>query len=163
MSVNYGPVEDRQAMIAVTRAAVEHGVTFLDTAEAYGPFTNEELVGEALAPVRDQVVIAMKFDFEIDPATRERHGPNSRLAHIKQVVEALLSRLQTDGIDPLYQHRENPNVPTEDVTGAVSDFISEGKVKYFGLSEASTQTVRRAHSVQRVSEHRRLVGSACEC
>src|SRR5439155_5801703 len=151
MSTNYGQPEDRQAMIALIRAAVERGVTFFDTAETYGPFTNEELVGEALAPVRDQVVIATKFGFEFDPQTRERRGLNSRPEHIKRSAEASLGRLKTDHIDLLYQHRVDPNVPIEDVAGAVKELIAEGKVRYFGLSEAGVHTIQRAHSVQPVA------------
>jgi aryl-alcohol dehydrogenase-like predicted oxidoreductase len=151
MSANYGPPADRQAMIALIRTAVERGVTFFDTAEVYGPFTNEELVGEALAPVRSQVVIATKFGFDLDPATRERRGGvNSRPGHIKAVAEASLKRLKTDVIDLLYQHRVDPSVPIEDVAGAVQDLIQAGKVRAFGLSEAGAQTIRRAHAVQPV-------------
>jgi aryl-alcohol dehydrogenase-like predicted oxidoreductase len=134
-------------MIALIRTAVEHGVTFFDTAEGYGPFVNEELVGEALAPLRDQVVIATKFAFDIDPKTKERRGLNSRPEHIKQVAEASLKRLRTEVIDLFYQHRVDPNVPIEDVAGAVKDLIAEGKVKHFGLSEAAANTIRRAHAV----------------
>ena len=137
-------------MIAVIRAAVELGVTFFDTAEVYGPFTNEELVGEALAPVRDQVVIATKFGFHFDENGKQA-GLNSRPEHIKQVAEASLKRLRTEVIDLLYQHRVDPNVPIEDVAGAVKDLIHEGKVKHFGLSEAGVQTIRRAHAVQPVT------------
>jgi aryl-alcohol dehydrogenase-like predicted oxidoreductase len=151
MSANYGPPENRQDMIALIRAAVDRGVTFFDTAEVYGPFTNEDLVGEALAPLRDQVVIATKFGFDIDPQTHERRGFNSRPEHIRQVVEASLKRLRTDRIDLLYQHRVDPDVPIEDVAGTVKDLIADGKVKYFGLSEAGAQTVRRAHAVQPVA------------
>jgi aryl-alcohol dehydrogenase-like predicted oxidoreductase len=151
MSTNYGPAENRQEMIALIRSAVEQGETFFDTAEVYGPFINEELVGEALAPVRDQVVIATKFGFEIDPGTKERKGFNSQPEHIRKVVEASLKRLRTDCIDLLYQHRVDPNVPIEDVAGAVKDLIEKGKVKYFGLSEAGAQTLRRAHAVQPVA------------
>ena len=147
MSTNYGPAEDRQKMIALMRTAVERGVTFFDTAEVYGPFTNEDLVGEGLAPVRDQVIIATKFGFDIDPTTSERKGFNSRPEHIKQVAEASLKRLRTDVIDLFYQHRVDPNIPIEDVAGAVKDLIAEGKVKHFGLSEAGAQTIRRAHAV----------------
>ena len=150
MSTNYGPAEDRQKMIALMRTAVDRGVNFFDTAEVYGPFTNEELVGEGLAPVRDQVVIATKFGFDIDPETKERRGLNSRPEHVKQVAEASLKRLRTDVIDLFYQHRVDPNVPIEDVAGAVKDLIAEGKVRHFGLSEASAQTMRRAHAVQPV-------------
>jgi len=147
MSMNYGPPENRQDMIALLRSAVDRGVTFFDTAELYGPFTNEELVGEGLAPVRDQVVIATKFGFDIDPQTRERRGLNSRPEHIKQAAEASLKRLRVEAIDLFYQHRVDPNVPIEEVAGAVKDLIAAGKVKYFGLSEASAQTIRRAHTV----------------
>jgi aryl-alcohol dehydrogenase-like predicted oxidoreductase len=147
MSVNYGPAPDKQEMIALIRTAVEHGVTFFDTAEGYGPFVNEELVGEALAPLRDQVVIATKFGHDIDPKTKERRGLNSRPEHIKLVAEASLKRLRTEVIDLFYQHRVDPNVPIEDVAGAVKDLIAEGKVKYFGLSEAAANTIRRAHAV----------------
>jgi aryl-alcohol dehydrogenase-like predicted oxidoreductase len=151
MSANYGPPENSQEMIALIRYAVDQGVTFFDTAEVYGPFTNEELVGEALAPVRDKVVIATKFGFDIDPQTRERKGFNSRPEHIKQVAEASLKRLKTDRIDLFYQHRVDPNVPIEDVAGALRDLIREGKVKHFGLSEASAATMRRAHAVHPVA------------
>jgi aryl-alcohol dehydrogenase-like predicted oxidoreductase len=151
MSVNYGPTPDKQEMIALIRTAVEHGVTFFDTAEAYGPFVNEELVGEALAPLRDQVVIATKFGFDIDLETRQRRGLNSRPEHIRQAVEASLKRLKVDTIDLLYQHRVDPNVPIEDVAGTVRAIIEEGKVKYFGLSEVSAQTIRRAHAVHPVA------------
>ncbi|NBJ10675.1 aldo/keto reductase [Microvirga arsenatis] len=152
MSANYGPPADRQAMIGLIRTAVERGVTFFDTAEVYGPFTNEELVGEALAPVRSQVVVATKFSFELDPATKERRGGvNSRPEHIKAVADASLKRLNTDVIDLLYQHRVDPNVPIEDVAGAVQDLIQAGKVRAFGLSEAGAQTIRRAHAVQPVA------------
>jgi aryl-alcohol dehydrogenase-like predicted oxidoreductase len=151
MSVNYGPPEDRQQMIALIRAAVDRGVTFFDTAEVYGPFSNEELVGDALAPVRDQVVIATKFGFDIDPQTGERRGLNSRPDHIREVVEGSLKRLKTDRIDLLYQHRVDPDIPIEDVAGTVRDLIQEGKVTYFGLSEASALTLRRAHVVQPVA------------
>jgi aryl-alcohol dehydrogenase-like predicted oxidoreductase len=151
MSANYGPPADRQEMIALIGAAVDRGVTFFDTAEVYGPFTNEELVGEALAPFRDQVVIATKFGFDIDPETKERRGLNSRPAQIRQAVEASLKRLKTDTIDLLYQHRVDPDVPIEDVAGTVKDLIEEGKAKYFGLSEVSAQTIRRAHAVHPVA------------
>ncbi|MBZ5493784.1 MAG: aldo/keto reductase [Acidobacteriia bacterium] len=148
MSTNYGPTDDKQKMIGVLRAAVDRGVTFFDTAEVYGPFTNEELVGEALQPVRDRVIIATKFGFDIDPKTGERSGRfDSRPEHIRKVTEASLKRLRTDHIDLLYQHRVDPNVPIEDVAGTVKDLISQGKVRYFGLSEASAQTLRRAHAV----------------
>jgi aryl-alcohol dehydrogenase-like predicted oxidoreductase len=148
----YGQPGNRQDMIALTRAAVERGVTFFDTAEAYGPFANEELVGEALAPMRDQVVIATKFGFDIDLQTGERSGGvNSRPEHIKAVAEASLKRLKTDRIDLFYQHRVDPNVPMEDVAGAVRNLIAEGKVRHFGLSEASAASIRRAHAVQPVA------------
>jgi aryl-alcohol dehydrogenase-like predicted oxidoreductase len=150
MSFGYGPAADRQEMIALIRAAFERGVTFFDTAEAYGPYTNEELVGEALAPVRDQVVIATKFGFEFDSEGQQR-GLNSRPEHIKQVVESSLERLDVDTIDLLYQHRVDPEVPIEDVAGAVSDLIEEGRVRHFGLSEPGAQTIRRAHAVQPVT------------
>jgi aryl-alcohol dehydrogenase-like predicted oxidoreductase len=150
MSYGYGPAADKNEMISLIRAAVERGVTFFDTAEAYGPFANEELVGEALAPVRDQVVIATKFGFTFGPKG-EQTGVNSRPEHIRQVAESSLKRLRTDAIDLLYQHRVDPNVPIEDVAGAVKDLIREGKVKHFGLSEAGVQTIRRAHAVQPVT------------
>jgi aryl-alcohol dehydrogenase-like predicted oxidoreductase len=150
MSVMYGPPKDRQEMISVIRAAVELGVTFFDTAEVYGPFVNEDLVGEALAPVRAQVVIATKFGFQFDEAGKQA-GMNSRPDHIKQVADASLKRLRTDVIDLFYQHRVDPNVPIEDVAGAVKDLIQSGKVKHFGLSEAGVQTIRRAHAVQPVT------------
>jgi aryl-alcohol dehydrogenase-like predicted oxidoreductase len=149
MSFGYGPATDKQEAIAVIRAAFERGVTFFDTAEVYGPFTNEELVGEALAPFRDQVVIASKYGFDI--ANGGIVGLNSRPEHIKQVTEASLRRLRTDHIDLYYQHRVDPNVPIEDVAGAVKDLIQEGKVKHFGLSEAGAKTIRRAHAVQPVT------------
>jgi len=152
MSSAYGPAADKQEMIALIRAAVERGVTLFDTAEAYGPFVNEELVGEALAPVRSAVVIATKFGFDINPNTGARSsGLNSRPEHIKQVAEAALKRLGTDVIDLFYQHRVDPDVPIEDVAGAVSGLIQAGKVKHFGLSEAAAQTIRRAHAVQPVT------------
>jgi aryl-alcohol dehydrogenase-like predicted oxidoreductase len=151
LSFGYGPAVDRQAGISLIRSAVERGVTFFDTAEVYGPFTNEELVGEALAPVRKQVVIATKFGFDIDPKTGKQQGLDSRPAHIKEVAEASLKRLKIDAIDLFYQHRVDPNVPIEDVAGAVKDLIREGKVKHFGLSEAGVQTIRRAHAVQPVA------------
>jgi aryl-alcohol dehydrogenase-like predicted oxidoreductase len=151
MSFGYGPPADRQEMIKLIHSAVEQGVTFFDTAEVYGPFTNEELVGEALAPVRNQVVIATKFGFKLDPSTGKQSGLDSRPEHIKQVVEASLKRLKTDAIDLLYQHRVDPDVPIEDVAGAVKELIQEGKVKHFGLSEAGVQTIRRAHAVQPVT------------
>jgi aryl-alcohol dehydrogenase-like predicted oxidoreductase len=152
MSFSYGPPKDKQEMIALTRAAVDRGVTFFDTAEVYGPFTNEELVGEALEPVRDKVVIATKFGFKIDPEGKKRwSGLDSRPEHIKQVVEGSLKRLRTDVIDLLYQHRVDPDVPIEDVAGAVKDLIQQGKVKHFGMSEAGVNTIRRAHAVQPVT------------
>jgi len=147
MSYGYGPAADRQEMISLIGSAVERGVTFFDTAEAYGPFTNEELVGEALATFRGQVVIATKFGFDIDAFP----GLNSRPEHIKQVAEASLNRLKLDAIDLFYQHRVDPNVPIEDVAGAVKELIQEGKVKHFGLSEAGAQTIRRAHAIQPVT------------
>jgi aryl-alcohol dehydrogenase-like predicted oxidoreductase len=146
MSSGYGPAGNKQEMIALIRTAVERGVTFFDTAEVYGPFTNEELVGEALAPVRDQVVIATKFGFKIDS-----EGVDSRPEHIREVAEASLKRLKTETIDLFYQHRVDPSVPIEDVAGVIKDLIQEGKVKYFGLSEAGVKTIRRAHAVQPVT------------
>jgi aryl-alcohol dehydrogenase-like predicted oxidoreductase len=151
MSFGYGPPVDQQTGISLIRSAVERGVTFFDTAEVYGPFTNEELVGEALAPVREQVVIATKFGFDIDPGTSQQRGLNSRPEHIKQVAEASLKRLKTGVIDLFYQHRVDPDVPIEDVAGAVKDLIRQGKVRHFGLSEAGAQTIRRAHAVQPVA------------
>jgi aryl-alcohol dehydrogenase-like predicted oxidoreductase len=151
MSFGYGPPADKQEMISLIRSAVEGGVTFFDTAEVYGPFTNEELVGEALAPFRDRVVIATKFGFKLDPATGKQAGLDSRPAHIKQVAEASLKRLRTDVVDLFYQHRVDPDVPIEDVAGAVKDLIHAGKVRHFGLSEAGVQTIRRAHAVQPVT------------
>lgn len=151
MSFGYGPPKDKQEMIGVIRAAVDRGVTFFDTAEVYGPFINEELVGEALAPFRRQVVIATKFGFDIDPQTRRQIGLNSRPDHIRQVAEASLRRLNTDVIDLFYQHRVDPAVPIEDVAGAVKDLIVQGKVKHFGLSEAGVNVIRRAHAVQPVT------------
>jgi aryl-alcohol dehydrogenase-like predicted oxidoreductase len=151
MSFGYGPAGEKQEMIAVIRRAVERGVTFFDTAEVYGPFTNEELVGEALAPFRDQVVIATKFGFKIDPNTGKQIGLDSRPEHIKEVAGASLKRLKTDVIDLFYQHRVDPNVPIQDVAGAVKELIQQGKVKHFGLSEAGVQTIRRAHAVQPVT------------
>jgi aryl-alcohol dehydrogenase-like predicted oxidoreductase len=154
MSFGYGPAGDKQEMISLLRAAVERGVTFFDTAEVYGPFTNEELVGEALAPFRGQMVIATKFGFDtrVDPGgTKVAPTLNSRPEHIKAVAEASLQRLQVDAIDLFYQHRVDPEVPIEDVAGAVKDLIQEGKVKHFGLSEAGVQTIRRAHAVQPVT------------
>jgi aryl-alcohol dehydrogenase-like predicted oxidoreductase len=151
MSFSYGPPKDKQEMISVIRAAVERGVTFFDTAEVYGAFTNEELVGEALAPFRDQVVIATKFGFKIDLNTGKQAGLDSRPEHIKEVAEASLKRLKTNVIDLFYQHRVDPNVPIEDVAGAVKKLIQQGKVKHFGLSEAGVKTIRRAHAVQPVA------------
>jgi aryl-alcohol dehydrogenase-like predicted oxidoreductase len=142
---------DKTQGISLIRAAVERGVTFFDTAEVYGPFTNEELVGEALAPFRDQVVIATKFGFKLDPNTGKQAGLDSRPEHIKEVADASLRRLNSDVIDLFYQHRVDPNVPIEDVAGAVKDLIQQGKVKHFGLSEAGVQTIRRAHAVQPVA------------
>lgn len=147
MSFGLGPAKDKQEMIALIRAAVERGVTFFDTAEIYGPYTNEELLGEALAPYRDRVVIATKFGFDVEPGTGAMSGLNSRPEHIRQVVEASLKRLKVEAIDLLYQHRVDPNVPIEEVAGAVKDLIQAGKVKHFGLSEAGVQTIRRAHAV----------------
>jgi aryl-alcohol dehydrogenase-like predicted oxidoreductase len=149
ISFGYGPAAGRDEGIAIIRAAVDGGVTFFDTAEAYGPFTNEELVGEALGPVRDQVVIATKFGFKFEAS--KQTGLDSRPAHIRDVADASLKRLKTDRIDLFYQHRVDPDVPIEDVAGAVKDLIREGKVKYFGLSEAGVQTIRRAHAVQPVA------------
>jgi aryl-alcohol dehydrogenase-like predicted oxidoreductase len=151
MSFGYGPAGEKQEMISVIRRAVERGVTFFDTAEVYGPFTNEELVGEALAPFRGKVAIATKFGFKLDPNTGKQAGLDSRPEHIREVAEASLKRLQTDVIDLFYQHRVDPNVPIEDVAGAVQGLIREGKVKHFGLSEAGVQTIRRAHAVQPVT------------
>ena len=151
MSYGYGPASDKNEMIPVIRAAVERGITFFDTAEVYGPFSNEELVGEALAPYRDRVVIATKFGFDIAPTGERLGGLNSKPEHIKEVAEASLKRLRTDRIDLLYQHRVDPAVPIEDVAGAVQDLIRDGKVKHFGLSEAGARTIRRAHAVQPVT------------
>lgn len=156
MSFSYGPPKDTQEMTALVRAAVDRGVTFFDTAEVYGPFTNEELVGEALAPFRGQVAIATKFGFDISPNSDPRGmkgspGLNSRPEHIKEAVEGSLKRLKVEAIDLLYQHRVDPNVPIEDVAGAVKELIQAGKVKHFGLSEAGVQTIRRAHAVQPVT------------
>jgi aryl-alcohol dehydrogenase-like predicted oxidoreductase len=152
MSFSYGPAADRREMITLIRSAVERGVTFFDTAEVYGPLKNEELVGEALAPFRGQVVIATKFGFELDPKGGPQWvGLNSRREHIKQVAEGSLKRLKVDAIDLFYQHRVDPSVPIEDVAGAVKDLIAQGKVKHFGLSEAGVQTIRRAHAVQKVT------------
>ena len=151
LSFGYGPAADKQDAIRLIRAAVERGVTFFDTAEVYGPFTNEKLVGEALAPFRDQVVIATKFGFGLDSTTGAQQGLDSRPAHIKQVAEASLMRLKVDAIDLFYQHRVDPAVPIEDVAGAVQELIWEGKVRHFGLSEAGANTIRRAHAVQPVT------------
>jgi aryl-alcohol dehydrogenase-like predicted oxidoreductase len=152
MSFSYGPPKDKQEMISLIRMAVERGVTFFDTAEVYGPYTNEELVGEALAPFPGRVVIATKFGWKIDPkAERGLAGLDSRPEHIREVAEASLKRLKTDVIDLFYQHRVDPNVPIEDVAGAVKDLIQQGKVKHFGLSEAGAKTIRRAHAVQPVA------------
>jgi aryl-alcohol dehydrogenase-like predicted oxidoreductase len=152
MSFSYGPPKDKQEMTSLLRAAVERGVTFFDTAEVYGPYTNEELVGEALAPFYGQVVIATKFGFKLNPdGSPGWQGLDSRPAHIKQVAEESLKRLKVDVIDLLYQHRVDPNVPIEDVAGAVKELIQAGKVKHFGLSEAGVQTIRRAHAVQPVT------------
>jgi aryl-alcohol dehydrogenase-like predicted oxidoreductase len=154
MGSTYGPPKDRQEMIALLRAAVDRGITFFDTAELYGPFINEELVGEALAPLRQRVVIATKFGFDIHTGSRGSTGTpglNSRPEHIKEVVEGSLKRLRVDVIDLLYQHRVDPNVPIEDVAGAVKELIQQGKVKHFGLSEAGVPTIRRAHAVQPVT------------
>ena len=151
MSFGYGPPKDKQEMILLIREAVDRGVTFFDTAEVYGPFTNEELVGEALVPYRKQVVIATKFGFKLDPNTGRSIGVDSRPKHIKQVAEASLTRLRTDVIDLFYQHRVDPKVPIEDVAGAVKQLIREGKVKHFGLSEPGVQTIRRAHAVHPVT------------
>src|SRR5215467_11002511 len=151
LSFGLGPAVARQDGISLIRAAVERGVTFFDTAEVYGPFTNEELVGEALAPFRDNVVIATKFGFKIDPARGTQFGVDSRPDHIKEVAHASLKRLKTDVIDLFYQHRVDPDVPIEDVAGAVKELIQQGKVRHFGLSEAGVKTIRRAHAVQSVT------------
>src|SRR5213594_335204 len=152
MSFGYGPAADRQEMISLLRTAVERGVTFFDTAEVYGPFTNEELLGEALSPFRGRVVIATKFGFKLDPNGGPKWvGLDSRPKHIKDVAEGSLRRLKVDAIDLFYQHRVDPNVPIEEVAGAVKDLIRQGKVKHFGLSEAGTRTIRRAHAVQPVT------------
>lgn len=152
MSFSYGPAGDKQEMISLLRSAVERGITFFDTAEVYGPFINEELVGEALSPVSDRVVIATKFGFKLDPkGERAWLGLDSRPEHIKQVAEGSLKRLKVEAIDLFYQHRVDPDVPIEEVAGAVKDLIQEGKVKHFGLSEAGVQTIRRAHAVQPVT------------
>ena len=151
MSFGYGPAQDEQEMISVIRSAVDLGVTFFDTAEVYGPFMNEELVGKALSPIRGQVVIATKFGFDIGADGKQTDGLNSRPEHIKEVAEASLQRLNIDSIDLFYQHRVDPNVPIEDVAGAVKELIREGKVRHFGLSEAGVKTIRRAHAVQPVT------------
>jgi aryl-alcohol dehydrogenase-like predicted oxidoreductase len=152
LNFSYGPPKDKKEMIALVRAAAERGITFFDTAEVYGPYTNEELVGEALAPFRGRVVIATKFGFQPDPAGKQRWvGLNSRPDHIREVAEGSLKRLKVDALDLFYQHRVDPEVPIEDVAGAVKDLIAEGKVKHFGLSEAGAQTIRRAHGVQPVT------------
>src|SRR5215216_4741155 len=151
MSFGYGPPKEKQEMISLLQDAVERGVTFFDTAEVYGPFTNEELVGEGLAPFRKQVVIATKFGFKLDPKSGRSIGVDSRPKHIKEVAEGSLKRLKTDVIDLFYQHRVDPDVPIEDVAGAVKELIHEGKVKHFGLSEPGVPTIRRAHAVQRVT------------
>ena len=151
MSFSYGPPKDKKEMISLLHAAVERGMTFFDTAEVYGAYTNEELVGEALAPFRDQVVIATKFGFKIDPNTGKQVGLDSRPEHIKEVAEASMKLLRTDVIDLFYQHRVDSNVPIEDVAGAVRELIQQGKVKHFGLSEAGVKTIRRAHAVQPVT------------
>jgi aryl-alcohol dehydrogenase-like predicted oxidoreductase len=151
MSFGYGPPKDKPEMIALIRAAFDLGVTFFDTAEVYGPFINEELVGEALAPFRRHVVIATKFGFRLDPQTGKPAGLDSRPSRIREVAEASLRRLRTDAIDLFYQHRVDPDVPIEDVAGAVGDLIREGKVRHFGLSEAGVRTIRRAHAVQPVA------------
>src|SRR5438046_6919398 len=151
MSYGYGPAADKQEMISLIRMAVELGITFFDSAEVYGPFTNEELVGEALAPFGGQVVIATKFGWRLDPQTGKEVGLDSRPEHIKEVADASLKRLKVDAIDLFYQHRVDLEVPIEDVAGAVKELINEGKVKHFGLSEASAQTIRRAHAVQPVA------------
>ena len=151
MSSSYGPAADKREMISLIRAAVERGVTFFDTAEVYGPFINEELVGEALSPFRGQVVIATKFGFKLDAQSGEQVGLDSRPEHVRQVAESSLKRLRVEAIDLFYQHRVDPQVPIEEVAGAVKGLIQEGKVRHFGLSEAAAQTIRRAHSVQRVT------------
>jgi aryl-alcohol dehydrogenase-like predicted oxidoreductase len=151
MSFGYGPAADKQEMISLIRAAVERGITFFDTAEVYGPYTNEELVGEALAPFRGKVAIATKFGFKLDPNTGKQVGLDSRPEHIKEVAQGSLKRLKTDVIDLFYQHRVDLDVPIEDVAGAVKELIQQGKVKHFGLSEAGVQTIRRAHAVQPVT------------
>src|ERR1022692_1522343 len=168
MSFSYGPPKDKREMTSLLRAAVERGITFFDTAEVYGPFTNEELVGEALAPFRDRVTIATKFGFDLSPDFDPRGmkglpGLNSRPEHIKQTAEGSLKRLKVDVIDLLYQHRVDPNVPIEDVAGAVKDLIQEGKVKYFGLSEAGVQIIRRATAAQRVPAPQSESSLDCVC
>jgi aryl-alcohol dehydrogenase-like predicted oxidoreductase len=151
LSFGFGPAVDKKEGVSLIRGAFERGITFFDTAEVYGPYTNEELVGEALAPFREQVVIATKFGFKIDPSTGKQVGLDSRPQHIKEVAEASLKRLKSDTIDLFYQHRVDPNVPIEEVAGAVKDLIHQGKVKHFGLSEAGVETIRRAHAVQPVT------------
>src|SRR5450759_2092831 len=152
MSFSYGPAPDRQEMISLIRSAIERGITFFDTAEVYGPFINEELVGEALSPFRGQVVIATKFGFRLDPnGGPQWTGLDSRPEHIRQVAEASLKRLKIEAIDLFYQHRVDPEIPIEEVAGTVKDLIQEGKVKHFGMSEASAKTIRRAHAVQPVT------------
>ncbi len=151
MSFGYGPAGDKKEMISVIRSAVERGVTFFDTAEVYGPFTNEELVGEALAPFRGRVGVATKFGFKLDPGAPKWTGLDSRPEHVKQVAESSLRRLQVDALDLFYQHRVDPEVPIEDVAGAVKELIQQGKVKHFGMSEAGVKTIRRAHAVQPVT------------
>jgi len=151
LSFGYGPATEKKTAISLIQAAVERGVTFFDTAEIYGAYTNEEVVGEALAPFRSQVVIATKFGWQIDPTTRKSTGVNSRPEHIREVAEGSLKRLKTDVIDLYYQHRVDPNVPIEDVAGAVKELIQQGKVKHFGLSEAGVKTIRRAHKIQPVT------------
>jgi aryl-alcohol dehydrogenase-like predicted oxidoreductase len=152
MSASYGRIPDKQEMISLLRAAVDRGITFFDTAEVYGPFTNEELVGEALSPIRGEVVIATKFGFKLDPSgQRTQLGVDSRPEHVKEVADASLKRLKTDYIDLFYQHRVDPDVPIEDVAGAVKDLIAAGKVRHFGLSEPGLKTIRRAHAVQPVT------------
>ena len=152
MSASYGRIPDKQEMISLLRAAVDRGITFFDTAEVYGPFTNEELIGEALSPIRNEVVIATKFGFKLDPSgQRTQLGVDSRPEHVKEVADASLKRLKTDYIDLFYQHRVDPDVPIEEVAGAVKDLIAEGKVRHFGLSEPGLETIRRAHAVQPVT------------